>query len=90
MCIHNTPLKRPLRRRRRRRVKALIEPKNALAKIIDGWIPRKAWYEREREICQKVRNAFWSLVYFNTHISMSIPFNPPPLRKQQDGWDGLF
>lgn len=89
MCIHNTPLKRPLRRRRRRRVKALIEPKNALAKIIDGWIPRKAWYEREREICQKVRNAFWSLVYFNTHISGPY-LSTPPLRKQQDGWDGLF
>lgn len=31
LCIVNIPLKRPLRRRRRR-VKALIEPKNALAK----------------------------------------------------------
>lgn len=46
---------------------------------IDGSIPRKAWYEREREIRQKVKTSFGLLCIQYLYI--------PLLSNKMDGMD---
>lgn len=74
MCIHNIPLKRPLRRRRR--VKALIEPKKCFGKSSTGRSLAKPGMREKGRFAKRSETPF-GLLCIQHYISVSIPFDPP-------------
>lgn len=85
MCIHNIPLKRPLRRRRR--VKALIEPKKCFGKSSTGRSLAKPGMREKGRFAKRSETPFGLLCIQHLYIGFHT-FQPPLyVSNKMDGMD---